>query len=130
MKRLVALLGAVLVAGAVLAGCGSSKSSSGTTAAAPAGSSGTTTSTPATGARPTGTTAEAAIKACKQAIHAQSTLPASAKSKLEAVCPKAVAGDKEAVRKAAGEVCEEVINKGAIPEGPAKQAALRACKAK
>jgi len=45
MKRLVALLGAVLIAGAVLAGCGSSKSSSGTTAAAPAGSSGATTST-------------------------------------------------------------------------------------
>jgi hypothetical protein len=67
--------------------------------------------------------------ACKQAIQAQSTLPASAPSQLEPVSGKAANGDEAAVRKAAREVCEEVINKSAVPAGPAREQALAACKA-
>ncbi|HXR29030.1 MAG TPA: hypothetical protein VN772_05570 [Solirubrobacteraceae bacterium] len=67
------------------------------------------------------------MTACKQAIAAQTTLPASAKSKLEAVCAKAASGDQAAVRKAAEEVCEEVIDKSAVPAGPAREQALKAC---
>jgi hypothetical protein len=79
---------------------------------------------------PSGTTPAgvAAITACKQAIQAQTSLPASAKSKLEAVCGKAASGDQAAVRKAAQEVCEEVINKSAVPAGPVKEHALQTCR--
>jgi hypothetical protein len=126
--RLSTLPVAALVAGALLAGCGSSSSTTNTTApAATTPAAGATTP----GATGTSTTAAgaAAVAACKQAIQAQSTLPASAKSKLEAVCGKAANGDEAAVRKAAREVCEEVINQSAVPAGPAREQALAACKA-
>jgi hypothetical protein len=72
----------------------------------------------------------AAVAACKQAIQAQTTLPASAKSKLEAVCSKAASGDQAAVKKAAEEVCEEVVNRASPPAGAAREQALAACKSK
>ena len=70
------------------------------------------------------------MAACKQAIQAQTTLPKGAKEKLEGVCAKAAKGDQAAVKKAAQEVCEEVINKSVIPAGSAKEQALSACKQK
>lgn len=67
---------------------------------------------------------------CKQEIQSQSTLPASAKTKLEGVCEKAAKGDSEAVKKAAREVCEEVIKNSPVPAGAAQEQALAACRAK
>ncbi len=116
-----------------LAGCGGSSKHSGTSSSGGASSSSqggsTTTSTNPTGVPPgTSAAGQAAIAACKAAIQAQTTLPASARSKLEGVCGKAASGDRAAVRKAAQEVCEEVIDKSAIPAGPAKEQALQTCR--
>jgi hypothetical protein len=108
-----------LAAAVLLTGCGGGSSSSSSTTAAPGSASTQSTSGPASAS---------AIAACKQAIKAQATLPAGAKGKLEGVCAKAASGDQAAVRKAAQEVCEEVIDKSAIPAGVARQNALKACK--
>jgi hypothetical protein len=121
---------AALVAGALLAGCGSSSST--TSSAAPATTStpaASTSSTPSSATTPIGGAAGAtAVAACKQAIQAQTTLPAGAKGKLEAICQKAANGDQAAVHKVAQEVCEEVVNNAAVPAGAAKEQALAACK--
>jgi hypothetical protein len=120
---------AALIAAALLAGCGSSSST--TSSAAPATSTPASSSTPAATSTPiTGSAGAAAVAACKQAIQAQTTLPAGAKGKLEAVCAKAASGDQTAVRKAAEEVCEEVVKNSAVPAGVAKEQALAACKGK
>jgi hypothetical protein len=133
-KRPIAWILAALAAAALLAGCGSSSST--TTLSTPAGASTVPTSTG--GAAATGTTpangvpsltGTAAIAACKQAIQAQTTLPAGAKSKLEAVCARAAAGDQVAVRKAAQEVCEEVIDNSKVAAAT-REAARAACKQK
>jgi hypothetical protein len=108
---------AAIVAGALLAGCGSSSS---TTSSAATSSTPSATTTPIGGA--------AAVAACKQAIQAQTTLPAGAKGKLEAICAKAASGDQAAVRKVAQEVCEEVVKNSAVPAGAAREQALAACK--
>jgi hypothetical protein len=130
MTRIAAWLAATAVAGALLAGCGSSKSSTtASTTAAPAAT--TTSGTGATGSGATGLSGAAktqAIAECKRAIATQTTLPPEAKSKLQGVCDKAANGEREAVQKVAREVCEEVIRNGSIPEGPQKQAVLKACK--
>jgi hypothetical protein len=120
-------LAAALSAAALLGGCGgSSKSSSSSSTAG--GAAGSTLSTSTAGGAPGSPAAgAAAITACKQAIQAQTTLPATAKAKLEAVCGKAASGDQAAVRKAAKEVCEEVINKSSIPSS-AKERALQTCR--
>jgi hypothetical protein len=123
---------AALIAGALLAGCGSSSST--TSSATPATTSTpaaatTTSSTPSATTTPIGGAAgAAAVAACKQAVQAQTTLPAGAKSKLEAICAKAASGDQAAVRKVAQEVCEEVVNASAVPAGAAREQALAACK--
>ena len=70
----------------------------------------------------------AATRECKQIVGSQAKLPSTAKAKLEAACGKAAKGDTAAVKKAAREVCEEVIDKSALPGGAAKEAALSACK--
>lgn len=119
---LVALLG-----GALLAGCGSSSSSSSTT-------SGSTSAAPATSSTATTTSTSlpavaSAVAACKHTVQITPTLPSATKSKLEGVCDKAASGDVVAARKAAQEVCTEIINTSPLPEGPAKEHALAACKA-
>jgi len=122
------LLAAALALALVLGGCGSSSTSSST--ASPAQS--TASSTPSTSAAPalTGANAAEAVELCKKEIAAQTTLPASAKAKLEGVCNKASTGDSAAVKKAAEEVCEEVINTSPVPAGTDKEQALAACKGK
>jgi hypothetical protein len=117
---------AALIAGVLLAGCGSSSSTTSSAAPATTAAAATTSSTPSATITPVG--GAAAVAACKQAIQAQTTLPAGAKSKLEAICAKAASGDQAAVRKAAQEVCEEVVNKSAVPAGAAREQALAACK--
>jgi type IV pilus biogenesis protein CpaD/CtpE len=124
IRKLSAGLLVALVSGALLAGCGSSSSSS--SSSAPAA---TTSSTPAGGTSSSPAVA-AAVAACKSGIQKASSLSASAKSKLEGVCEKAAHGDKQAVRKAAEEVCAEVVNSSPIPSGSAKEQALASCKQK
>jgi hypothetical protein len=132
-----------IVAGGLLAGCGSSSSttSSSQSTSTPAAVSSTPAPTsPAT--TPTTSTApstapsvppadlQAAVAACKQTIQAQKTLSAGAKGKLESVCGKAAKGDTAAVKEAAREVCEEVIKTSPVPPGPARERALASCKGK
>jgi hypothetical protein len=119
----------MILAAGLLAGCGSSSSTTSSAHSSTASPQGG-----APGASPTGGVSapgvQAATEACKRTIHSQSTLSAGAKSKLEAVCGKAAKGDTAAVHKAAQEVCEEVIRTSAVPAGSARDHALAACKAK
>jgi DNA transposition AAA+ family ATPase len=70
-----------------------------------------------------------AVETCKREIQAATTLPASSKSKLEAVCAKAAAGETTAVKNAVREVCEEAINKSSLPAAT-REPALAACRSK
>ncbi len=140
-SRLSWLLG-LLACGALIAGCGSSStttsqssSTTATTTSAPAATSSTAATTSTSGGTSSTAGKSAAsirqeIVQCKQEIAAQSSLPAKAKAKLEAVCAKAAKGDTAAVKQAAREICEEVINGSAVPAGPTREKALSACKGK
>lgn len=119
---LLAVTAAAIAASA--AGCGSSSSSS-TSSSAPA----TSTSAPATttGASAYGSATSSnpavvqAVAACKQRINAAQSLSASLKSKLIAVCDKAASGDESGARKAAAQVCTEII-KATVPQSVQAQA--------
>jgi hypothetical protein len=121
----------VLLCGAFVAGCGSSSSSttsSSTSVAAPATSSTAATSpttTPSGAATAAGIAQYVAV--CKSIIQREPTLSASVKAKVEGICNKAASGDLEGARKAAKEVCVEVIDASPIPAA-AKAQALTACK--
>jgi hypothetical protein len=128
------LIGLFLCA-ALIAGCGSSSSTTSSQSSTPAATSSTpaTTSTSTTSSSPSAVppaNVAAAVATCKAQIEAQSTLPAGAKTKLEGVCEKAAKGDTAAVKAAAREVCEEVIKNAALPAGAAQEQALAACKSK
>lgn len=110
-----------MLAGALLAGCGSS-SNSGTTAQSVSVQGATAPAAPTT---PKGA---AAVAACKQAIQAQTTLSSDDKKKLEGLCDKAANGNEAEIKAAAKAICEEVITKSAIPAGPEREQALQACK--
>jgi hypothetical protein len=96
-------LAVAILLGALLAGCG--------------GSSSTTTSH----------SISQAVETCKREIQAATTLPASSKSKLEAVCAEAATGNTTAVKRAVREACEEAINRSSLPTAT-KAAALVACR--
>jgi hypothetical protein len=139
IRRPSARLALPLVVSALLAGCGGSSSattSSSQTSSTPAATSTAATSTATTGASTTpGGSAAAlgtprAVAECKRAIKAAPTLPAKAKVKLEAACERAAHGDLAAVKQAAREVCQEVINSSPVPNGPEKAKALSACQGK
>lgn len=119
---------AALICAAVLSGCGSSSRSSSSGAssssAAPPSSKTSSAAAPSTG----GTSIKEAIAECKRVIQSQSKLPASAKTKLEGACSEAAKGNTQAVKSAAREVCEEVIEKAALGNSAAKEEALKACK--
>jgi hypothetical protein len=124
----------LLLCAALIAGCGSSSSTTSsqsstpaTTSSTPAATTSSSTASTSTGAVPPANVAQA-VAACKSQIEAQSTLPARAKSKLEAVCEKAAKGDTSAVKAAAREVCEEVIKSSSVPAGAAQEQALAACR--
>ena len=115
-----------LLLGVLLAGCGGSGSTTtGQSTSAPSSSSSATSSTSATAPLATAQ----AVETCKREIQAATTLTASSKSKLEAVCAKAAAGNTTAVKKAVREVCEEAINSSPLPAA-AKEQALAACKSR
>jgi len=127
------MLLAVISCLAVLAGCGSSSSSStssspAATTTAAASSTSTPSSTPSIpSGTPSSAQIQAAVEECKTIIASESKLPAGAKEKLEGACSKAAKGDTAAVKQAAREVCEEVINASPLPAA-AKTQALPNCK--
>jgi hypothetical protein len=107
----------------LLGACGSSSSSStSNSTSTPASSS----STPSTSSTSTGTSTSPGIKAaveqCKSIIASQTKLTKGAKGKLEAACSEAAKGNTAAVKKAAKEVCEEVINTSSLPSAAKEQA--------
>ena len=142
VRRLRISLPALLVAAALLAGCGSSSSSSGSSAAT--SSTPATTSSTATATTPTGSTATTptsstgtstsakggaeAVAACKRGIQSLPHLQQKVTERLEAICEKAAGGDANAQRKAAEEACRELVNASPLPSGEAKNRALAACK--
>jgi ABC-type phosphate transport system substrate-binding protein len=119
---------AALLCAALLAGCGGGSSSTNSTAT-PA-QSGSTASSQTSGSAPAAGSPQIkeAVARCKQIIQAESKLPASAKTKLEGACEQAAKGNTNAVKVVAREVCEEVINSSSVPNGSAKEAALKACR--
>lgn len=115
-RRLSAWLGLALSAGVLLAGCGSSSST--TSQSTPAATTPATTTPSSSGAY--GSAGVAAATACKQAVHAQPTLAASTKTRLESICEKAASGKPEDVKKVEGEICEEVVK--TVPAAVREQA--------
>jgi hypothetical protein len=150
MGKLYTWLVVAFAGGALVAGCGSSATTTSTQTApaaatsTPAGAASTPTaaaSTPAGGttAPSSGATGKAAepkppallsAAACKQAINAQSAISGSAKAKLEAVCQKAASGDTAALHKAAQEACVELVNASNVPVGAPRERALAICHTK
>lgn len=110
------LLATMLTAGLLAAGCGGSGS----------GSSATSASTPAA-STPAG---EAAVAACRQAVGAQTSLPAATRARLEGICSKAASGGTAQVAQVAREVCEEAVRgTSTVTKGSAlEQEALAACR--
>jgi ABC-type glycerol-3-phosphate transport system substrate-binding protein len=123
IRRPSSCLAGLLACGLLAAGCGSSGATKSASTAA------TSTSTP-TASTPSSATVARAVAACKTEIQTQSTLPASAKSKLESVCSKAAKGEKRAVTAVAREVCEEVIKRASLAKGSAEEQALASCRTK
>jgi hypothetical protein len=136
-------LAVVLTCGALVAGCGGSGSSTtsdaSTTTSAPVKTSTSTASTPTSstpGGSPkatAGSPASAAVASqyvavCKAIIDREPTLAANVKSKVEGICAKAADGNLAAARKAAKEVCVEIINASPIPAS-VKSKALASCRA-
>ena len=133
---------------ALMAGCGGKSTSTSST-----GGSSSSTSTPSSststahaptgsvspgpsGTSATGTIAQQqhaigkhAVASCKSAIQAQTSIPASAKAKLEAICGKAATGSKEALEAVAHEECVALVSATPLPNAAAKQRALAICKA-
>jgi hypothetical protein len=127
LRRSSTCLVVALLGGILLAGCGGGSSQS--TAAPPA-----TSSTPKTGSTPktspalTAERGQFAVNTCKRTIATQLSLTTSAKTKLEAICNQAGKGDIASIRKAAEEVCVEVIKASGGAGSPAAQQAIAACK--
>jgi hypothetical protein len=125
------MLLAAMSCAAVLAGCGSSSSSSSSSnsSSTPAGttSSSSTPAIPTPSGSPSSAQIQVAVEECKSLVASETKLPQGAKTKLEGACSKAAKGDTSAVKKAAQEVCEEVINTSALPAA-AKEQALPNCK--
>ena len=129
MRTLFTWLLVPLAAGVLLAGCGSSSSSS-TSGSTPTATTSSTTpsTTSATGTIKSPATATA-VESCKRGAKAIPTLSSSTRSKIEAICEKAGTGDVAATRTAAREVCEAIVKASPLPEGSAKQHAIARCKA-
>lgn len=133
--RLVLVVIALFVSGAVVAGCGDDDDGGGggTTAAETqtdtgGGSGGETTeeSGGGGGADPSNPQVQQAVEACKQQIEAQPGISADVKSDLSEICEKAASGDEQAVRDATKEVCTKLVEEN-VPEGPAREQALASC---
>jgi len=69
-----------------------------------------------------------AVAVCKGAVHAQPTLSASIRVKLEKSCEKAATGGQSALEQVAHEVCLEIINTSKVPAGAPRERALATCR--
>jgi hypothetical protein len=115
---------ALLVAVALLSGCGSSSSNSSATATTSTPSTSSSTSPPANTTHDTA----AAVAQCKRGVSVLPTLPQATKRRLESICQKAAGGDAKAARAAAREACEEIVKASPLPAGSARNRALAGCK--
>ena len=114
MRKLSTALVISLLGGALLAGCGSGKSTS-------------TSNTASRSARSTEAhklTPQERVAACKRAVLAPSALSASVKAKLEKSCDKAATatGEREVIH----EVCSAFAAR--LPAGPNRELALVRCR--
>lgn len=132
MRLLLVLVG-LLVAGAVVAGCGEDENDTQgagtpTTETGGGGSADPTTTEEGggSGAQPSEQQVEEAVAACKRQIDTQSGVSADVKADLEQICENAASGDEQAVRDATKEVCTKLIEEN-VPDGPAREQALSAC---
>jgi hypothetical protein len=121
---------AALLCAAFVAGCGSSSSTTSgsttsTSAPAAAGTSSTPPTTSINGAAAAAGVAQY-VAVCRSVLKREPSLPANVKAKVEGICNKAANGDLEGARKAAKEVCVEVIKASPIPS-VAKEEAIAAC---
>jgi hypothetical protein len=143
-----AWLTTALLCCALLAGCGSSNSTttstasstpSATTQSAPATTPSTTTSTPSTttpttsaptASIPPASVARVAAAICKtKTAAARAKLPATLKAQVEAICHDYATGNTSKAREDAKKACIEAVK--AIPgESQAKQQALARCEGK
>jgi len=98
-----------LVGGALLAGCGSSKST-------------TSTSTAAV----TSLVGQRAVATCEHSVKAQGTLSAGTAAKLDRICEKAASGSPATLKQVAYETCVEVVNTSQLPVP--KEQALALCR--
>jgi hypothetical protein len=106
---------------ALLTGCGSSSSSSSSS------TSGSTPSSTATTGAAKSPAVDTATESCKHGAQAIPTLSATTRTKIEAICDKAASGNVDATRKAAREVCEEIVKASPLPKGSAKRHAIAGC---
>jgi hypothetical protein len=134
IPRLSTWLVVALLGGVFVAGCGSSSSSTSTsTSSSQSSQSGapaaaTTSSSSSTVPAVASAAIAQAVAACKHGVQAASTLSASTRTKIEAICNKAASGDLNAAREAARQLCIELVNASPVPAGSAKEQALAACK--
>jgi hypothetical protein len=106
-----------LAGGALVAGCGSSSTSTQTVSAS---------TNPAAPKLPTG---RQAVELCQHGIRVQPSISASAKTKLEKTCQKTASGSQAALQEVVKAVCVELVNASHLPSGAAKERALTVCKA-
>jgi len=97
-----------LVGGALLAGCGSSKST-------------TITSTAAV----TSVVGQRAVATCEHSVKAQGKISAGTTAKLDRICEKAATGTPAALKQVAHETCVELANTSQLPVP--KEQALALC---
>ena len=133
------------ISAAALAGCGSGGSTSArsaaTTAAAPVATAPVATTPTVTATtqtapppkpkpkpKPGSAVGREAVVACRQIVSALSSLPASTRTRLDAICAKAASGDVAEIRRAAERVCIEATESSAVPQA-VRERALQACKA-
>jgi hypothetical protein len=130
MKMRLALLAiGLLVAAALVAGCGGDDKKADSGSSAPASAPATTeASSDGDGgsAAPATPQVQAAVESCKQQIAAQPQISDDVKADLQKICEKAASGDAEAVRQATREVCTKLVEQY-TPEGPTREQALTAC---
>jgi len=101
---------------ALLAGCGSSSTSS------QSSTSGQTST-----AAGTSVAGQQDVAGCKHGIQSQSELSASAKARLEKICEKAANGNPATLQQVAHEACVELVNASHVPAGISKEEALAIC---
>lgn len=138
-----------VAATALMAGCGGKSNSTSSTSAttnSPTTTGGSSTPTSSAhaptgtgGTGPSGATSATpaqqrafgkhSVASCKSAIQAQTSIPASAKAKLEGICGKAASGSQEAIQAVAHEECIALVNATPLPNSVSKQRALALCKA-